>query len=257
MIALAEYGSWAWLAIIVIVLGSAWVHGAIGLGFPLLATPALATMMDVRSAVLVTLLPTMTVNIASIAGHRGGFVHARRHAPLIAFVLTGSVLGAMALAILDPAPFRLLLATLILLYLWGKLRIPQRRLDQHPWLFMGLFGIAAGLAAGTTNAMVTVLIIYFLSLEMPRRVMVPVLNACFFTGKVAQFAVLALAGYVTGTLMWQSAPLAALALLALLAGQRVQSRIDASAYQAMLRWLLLALALVLGLQYFMFSGQGP
>ena len=46
------------------------VHGTLGLGFPLIATPLLARFMDVRSAILITLLPTATVNIASIL--RGG-----------------------------------------------------------------------------------------------------------------------------------------------------------------------------------------
>jgi uncharacterized membrane protein YfcA len=254
MMELADLGLWAWLAIIAIVLVSAWVHGALGLGFPLLATPALATIMDVRSAILITLLPTMAVNIASIAGNQGGFTHARRHLPLIGFVLGGSILGATALAVFDPAPFRLLLAGLILFYLWVKLRVPQETLSRHPWLFMGIFGMGAGLAAGTTNAMVTVLIIYFLSLDMPRRVMVPVLNACFLTGKLSQFAVLTVAGYVTWPLLWQSAPLAMMAVAALLGGRRIQSRIDASSYQKLLRLLLLLLALVLIFQYVLGRG---
>ena len=42
---------------------------------------------------------------------------------------------------------------------------------------MAGFGIVAGLSAGTTNVMVAVLIIYFLSLDTPRATMVPTLNA--------------------------------------------------------------------------------
>ena len=54
------------------------VHGTLGLGFPMVATPMLATMMDVRSAILVTLLPTMAVNIASIANSRASLAGTRR-----------------------------------------------------------------------------------------------------------------------------------------------------------------------------------
>lgn len=258
MSALASLDGWAWLTILAIVLASGWVHGTLGLGFPLLATPALAAMMDVRSAILVTLVPTMAVNIASIASQPDGMASARRFAPLLGFVLAGSILGAAALAAFDPAPFRLALALLILLYLWGKARIPSNWLSAQPWLFMGLFGLAAGFAAGTTNAMVTVLIIYFLSLGIARPVMVPALNACFFTGKIAQAAVLTIAGFVTVPLLWQTAPLALAAVAALLVGRRVQARIDASAYRQLLQALLLTLAVVLLFQFFSGTGEpGP
>lgn len=245
MTLLAGLDAWGWLAVVGIVLLSGWLHGALGLGFPLLATPALAVMMDVRSAILVTLLPTMAVNIASIAGNRGGWDGARRHAPLLVFVLIGSALGATALAVFDPSPFGLLLALLILLYLWGGARVSRNRLERRPWLFMGLFGLAAGFAAGTTNAMVTVLIIYFLSLETPRAVMVPALNACFLAGKVAQAVVLAAAGFVTGALVLETAPLALAALAALALGQRIQTALDTGTYRKILRVVLLLLAMVL------------
>lgn len=54
------------LAITAALLFAGLIHGTLGLGFPMVATPILATMMDVRSAILITLLPTMAVNIASI-----------------------------------------------------------------------------------------------------------------------------------------------------------------------------------------------
>jgi uncharacterized membrane protein YfcA len=239
----------AWLAVLAIVLVSGLVHGALGLGFPLLATPALATMMDVRSAILVTLLPTMAVNLASIAGNRGGIARARSYGPMLVFVLLGSIMGTAALAAFDPSPFRLLLAALILLYLRGGLRVSRSRLQQHRLSFMALFGLLAGLAAGTTNVMVAVLLIYFLSLQTPRLVMVPTLNACFLAGKASQVIVLSLAGYVTGHLLLVTTPLALAAVGALLVGQRLHSRFRSETYHQLMRWLLLLLALILIGQY--------
>ena len=40
------------------------VHGTLGMGFPLVATPLLSLMLDVRTAILLTLLPTAAVNVA-------------------------------------------------------------------------------------------------------------------------------------------------------------------------------------------------
>jgi len=46
------------------------VHGTLGMGFPVVATPLLSLVVDVRTAILLTLLPTVAVNVGSIL--RGG-----------------------------------------------------------------------------------------------------------------------------------------------------------------------------------------
>ena len=57
-----------WLLIFVVpaIAFAGWVHGALGLGFPLVATPLIAIFVDVKAAILITLLPTATVNVASV-----------------------------------------------------------------------------------------------------------------------------------------------------------------------------------------------
>ena len=249
MISLLQFDVLIVVAIIAVMLFAGLVHGTLGLGFPMVATPMLATMMDVRSAILITLLPTMAVNIASIANNKATLASTRPFLPLIFFALLGSILGAGVLATTDPAPFRIILAGLILLYLWNGIRIPKQWLADNSMLAMIIFGLVAGLSAGTTNVMVAILIIYFISLETPRTTMVPALNSCFLAGKISQIAVLAFAGLVSAGLLLETAPLAVAAVIALLLGQRLQPRIQVSTYQAILRKLLLLLALILIYQF--------
>jgi hypothetical protein len=54
-----------------ILLAGGTVHGLLGFGFPLLATPLMAMLVDVRTAMLILLIPTLAINIASIVqgGH--------------------------------------------------------------------------------------------------------------------------------------------------------------------------------------------
>ncbi|MDJ0668209.1 MAG: hypothetical protein QNJ61_13045, partial [Desulfobacterales bacterium] len=54
------------LGLILVVAGG--VNGLLGFGFPLMATPLMAMLVDVRSAMLILLIPTMAINVASIAG---------------------------------------------------------------------------------------------------------------------------------------------------------------------------------------------
>jgi len=254
MISLLQFDGLVLLAVLCVMLFAGLVHGTLGLGFPMVATPILATMMDVRSAILVTLLPTMAVNIASIVNSRASLASTRAFVPLVGFTLLGSIAGATVLALTDPAPFRIVLASLILLYLWSSLRISRQWLEDNSWLAMAGFGIVAGLAGGTTNVMVAVLIIYFLSLDTARATMVPTLNACFLAGKTSQILVLAIAGLVGIGLIIETVPLALAAVAALLIGQRLRERIEVGTYQSILRKLLLLLATILIYQFLNESG---
>jgi uncharacterized membrane protein YfcA len=239
------------IAILSIMLFAGLVHGTLGLGFPMVATPMLAVFFDVRTAILITLLPTVAVNLASIWNSRNSLDSVRRFSLLIGFVLPGSLVGAYILAIADPAPFRLALAGLIFLYLWTNIsgRLPRQWLVANVMLAMALFGFSAGFAAGTTNVMVAILIVFFLSLEVPRISMVPVLNACFLVGKISQIVVLSLTGLVTFTLLYETLPLALAAVLALFIGQRIREKIAVEVYRRILHGLLVILAGVLIVQF--------
>ena len=240
------------IVVVSIMLFAGLVHGTLGLGFPMVATPVLAVFFDVRSAILLTLLPTVAVNIASIWNSRQSLASIERFFPLVGFVLIGSIAGAYILASFDPDPFRLALAGLILIYLWTNLsgRVPRQWIDANLIVAMGLFGILAGLAAGTTNVMVAILIIFFLSLDVPRLSMIPALNTCFLVGKISQIAVLSIAGLVSFSLLYETTPLAIVAVMALILGQRLRDKIAVNVYRRILHGLLVVLALVLILQYF-------
>ena len=243
------------LLVIVLVFGAmalaGLVHGALGLGFPLVSTPIVAVVLDVRTAIILTLLPTITVNIASIVGSRGYADSLRQYRPLIGAVIVGSIIGAWMLAVVDPTPFRLALALLVLLFLWTSHadNLPRAALVAHPIAAMLTLGLVAGISAGITNVMVAVLIIYFLAMDVARTQMVPVLNTCFMIGKVAQIVILTFAGFVTLGLALETAPLAITGLGALLIGQRIRERIPVDTYRRLLHILLAILAVILLVQF--------
>lgn len=56
-----------------IIILAAMVHGSLGIGLPLIATPFLAMITDVRTAVLLLVLPTMVINIVNV--FKGGRWH--------------------------------------------------------------------------------------------------------------------------------------------------------------------------------------
>ncbi len=228
------------------------IHGTLGLGFPLVATPLLALFTDVRTAILITLLPTASVNVVSILKGGRWSESIGRFWPLAFFAIIGGVAGTRLLVISDPAPFKLLLAALVLLYLFAS-RAKAFRIawaSDHMAASMIVFGLVAGLAAGTTNVMVPILIIYALEVGLERTAMVQVFNLCFLAGKLTQIAVFAHAGMLSGALLLSTTPLAIVAVAALFAGMMLSNHIPTDLYRNIVRRVLLLLALLLVIQYF-------
>jgi uncharacterized membrane protein YfcA len=227
------------------------VHGIFGLGFPLMATPFLAILIDIRSAVLVVLLPTITVNIISIL--RGGrwSESIGRYWPLVLMIPIGTLAGTWLLISVDPGPFRLLLAAIIVLHLAGDRLciVPMGWIRNHPWAAYLIFGLAAGFTAGTVNVMVPLLVIFALEVGMTPLVMVQVFNLCFLAGKSVQVGAFAQVGMLTGPLVLATLPLAAVAAVALLVGMRLRGGIEQETYRILLRRVLLGMAVVLTIQF--------
>jgi hypothetical protein len=59
-------------AIVAVAVIGGLAHGTMGLGFPLIATPLVALLLDVKTAVLVTVIPNIAVNLLSILRGGGG-----------------------------------------------------------------------------------------------------------------------------------------------------------------------------------------
>ena len=241
-ISLSDYTIYALIALF-----AGFVHGAIGLGFPLLSTAILSTFIDLRLAILITLLPTVTVNIISIA--RGGNWSASlgKFWPLAIWCLIGSILGAYVIVANDPTPYKLLLALLIFMYLAVERSSRQILgcVNRYPKSSNMGFGLVAGFSAGSTNTMVPILVIYSLEAGWAKTVMVQVFNMCFFAGKAAQLTVFSVAGTFNLQVALATLPLAAIGAAGLLLGQSVQQRINLVLFRRIIKFVLLLLGIIL------------
>jgi uncharacterized membrane protein YfcA len=237
-----------WMALPAILL-AALVHGTFGIGFPMIATPLLALYTDVLTAVSITLLPTMSVNLAMIArGNKEQFRNTYKHLRILPFIITGTVIGTFLLLWLDPRPFFLVLAAAILLYLkQDKLeKIDFGWVQQRTNLAYVIFGLSAGLMAGTVNVMVPVLIILFLELRLAAAPMILLFNISFFTGKLTQSLILSQQSLndielILPASLW----LIPVALVALYLGTRLRTFINEDRYLKVLRGVLWAMAGIL------------
>ena len=234
-----------------IILFAGLVHGTIGIGFPMIATPLLALMTDVRTAILLLVLPTVLINVANIL--KGGRWRSSIavYWPLAVYGMIGSFAGTRLLIVFPAELFRPLLAAMLVLYLNAdRLGVGFGWIRRYPRTATAVFGLAGGVLAGTVNVMLPALIIFGLEMRMPRTVMIQVFNFCFLSGKLVQGAVLAHAGLMTADILLASSALAGLGLGVMLMGMRMRERIAADLYRRWLRRLLVVLAVLLMVQFF-------
>lgn len=229
---------------------AALIHGTVGIGFPMIATPLLALVSDVRTAILLLVLPTVVLNVANILKGGRWSRSIGVYWPLAVYGMIGSLIGTRLLIAVSPEPFRPLLAAMLVLYLnTDRIGLKMAWVHSHPRIAFAVFGLTGGILAGTVNVMLPALIIFALEVRMPKTVMIQVFNFCFLFGKLTQGAVFAQAGLMTAHVLSISVPLAGLALVVMVVGMRIRDRIPAGTYRRWLRWLLAILAVMLMVQF--------
>jgi uncharacterized protein len=229
---------------------AALVHGTIGIGFPMIATPLLALISDVRTAILLLVIPTLILNLANILKGGRWNLSIAVYWPLAVYGMIGSLIGTRLLIVFSPEPFLPLMAIMLVIYLNAE-RVGScfAWIHRYPRIAFAVFGLAAGILAGTVNVMLPALIIFALEIRMSKTVMIQVFNFCFLFGKLTQGAVFAQAGLMTTDVLVTSVPLALLALVLMYSGMRIRDRISTDVYRRWLRRLLAVLAVMLMIQF--------
>jgi uncharacterized protein len=243
----AELGPLALAVLVVACLAAGFGHGAIGFGFPVVATPLVALVLDVKSAIALTAPLTLVLVVLSVllGGRLAELL--RRFWFLPAVIAAGAWLGTRVLLVAPPEPFLLVLAAMILLYLnLDKLGLGGSSVVQRHRLPFGLgFGFVAGVSEAISNVAGPVLLVYFMLLGLAPAQMVQALNLCFTVGKGTQVLTWAAAGGMSGAMWIAVALLVVPSVAGLTVGMRVRSRIDAATYRRWLRGALWVMAVLL------------
>ena len=238
-----------WVALALAFAGA--VQGALGLGFPIVATPMIAAVTDMRTAVILVLLPCVAATVTNVVRSGPILPTLRRFWFMPVCMLSGAAVGAKLFVAHPAFPYAPLMAGVILLYLYLD-RVGQAQwpiIARHPVVFGALFGLIAGLSEGTANIAAPPLLMYLFSLGVDRVTFVQILNLCFSVGKPTQMAVLTMEGGVSWMQWAVTLPFAAVATVTTLAGIHVRERIDAATYRRWLLRVLFVISLVLVIQY--------
>jgi uncharacterized membrane protein YfcA len=238
---------WALLA----VFAAGAVKGTAGLGFPTLATPLLSFAVDVKTAVVLLILPNIVMDGLQFARRGAPTATIRRLVPLLVGGAIGTVVGTRLLVALQPRVVLLLLGGFVLAFVALNATRFSPRLPPHwePWAGP-LAGLVAGVVGGITNVPGTPLAMYFYALGMSKADFLASTAFTFLVYKLVQIAAVAWYGLLTSGLAATSLALTGVALAGFVAGLRIQDRLEQRAFNRAVLALLGALGLWLVVRSF-------
>jgi uncharacterized membrane protein YfcA len=225
---------------------AAFVKGATGLGFPLIATPTVALLLDIRTAITILILPNLFMDSAQVM--RGGFPYDvfRRFANLIAPTIIGVFLGTMVLVKLPLWVLNFCLGVMVLVFVSANmLKLSFSVSDRAEKILSPLFGFLSGFLNGMTNAAGPTLAIYLYSLKLEKRAFVKSIATVFVLTKISQLVAISTWNLFNWETMTLSVQVLLFTLAGFYAGIKAQDRVNQQTFNRGLLVLLFLIGLIL------------
>jgi len=221
---------------------AAFIKGATGLGFPLIATPAIALLLDIRTAVTVLILPNLFMDSAQVI--RGGFPYDvfRRFSGLIAPTIIGVFLGTMVLVKTPLWVLNLCLGMMVLIFvILNLLNFDFTISLRAEKILSPIFGFISGFLNGMTNAAGPTLAIYLYSLKLEKRDFVKAIATIFVTTKLSQLVAISTWNLFNRETIILSVQVLLFTLAGFYAGMKAQDSVNQRNFN---RGLLMLLSLI-------------
>ena len=225
------------------ILAAAFVKGAVSFGFPLVATPLMTLALGVKTAVAVSIIPNIVMDIVQLVRRGEALGTVRRMLSLIVFSIPGMWLGTLLLVVLPGRIATLVLGVFVLLFAAVNasgvtLTVPGA---WERWL-SPLVGLGAGILGGLTNVPGTPMVLYFVALGLDKYEFVRAVAVTFIVVKVVQLGAVAWYGLLDLRLLVVSLGFTVVALGGFAIGLRLQDWLPARTFNR----LVLAFLVVTG-----------
>jgi uncharacterized membrane protein YfcA len=185
------------VALVAVVLGAV-LKSISGVGVPLVTIPAISYVADVETAVVVTVLPNLALNLA-LAWREREHRNETRDLPSLAVAgFIGAVAGTLLLVSVSDEPLIVLLACIVVLYAVGYFLKPDFAIGpERSRIWSPVVGLVAGLMQGSVSISAPVLVPWVHSFRLRRDAHVLSVTALFAVAGLAQLPTLAISGALT------------------------------------------------------------
>ena len=225
---------------------AAFVKGTSGMGFPLIATPTVALLLDIRIAITILIIPNLVMDFTQV--FRGGFplTVVRRFAWFFVVTVAGVFLGTKVLVTLPLWALNLCLGAMVLVFVvsnWLRFEfIVSPRLEKILNLPAGFI---SGFLNGMTNAAGPALAIYLYSLKLKKADFIKSISTIFIVTKLSQLAAVSTWNLFNPSTLTLSLGVTLFVLLGFRAGLKIQDRINQHNFNRALLMLLFVIGMTL------------
>lgn len=230
----------------VALLFAAFVKGATGLGFPLIATPTVALLLDIRIAVTILILPNLLMDVTQV--FRDGFPYAvlRRFKSMVGLTIIGVFLGTAVLVRTPLWVLNLCLGIMVLIFVGSNiLKFDFTITPAAEKIFSPIFGFISGFLNGMTNAAGPTLAIYFYSLKLEKRDFVKSVATIFVITKASQLVAVSTWNLFNWDTITLSIQVVLFTLIGFFAGIKTQDRVNQKTFNRGLLVLLTLIGIIL------------
>jgi uncharacterized protein len=222
------------------------VKGASGMGFPLIATPTVALLLDIRVAITILIIPNIVMDVAQV--FRGGFPFAviRRFGWFALTTLIGVFLGTKVLVTLPLWVLNFCLGVMVLVFVvstWLRFEFTISPLLEKKLALP--VGLVSGFLNGMTNAAGPALAIYLYSLRLPKKEFIKAIATIFIITKLSQLIAVSTWNLFNWQTLTLSLGVTLFVLLGFYGGLKTQDHINQQNFSRGLMFLLFLIGVTL------------
>lgn len=233
------------LVCLAIFLGSAFLKGITGLGFSTLALPIMASVVDLKLAIPLVIVPSLTSNIL-VMKEAGHFTEScKRFWPLYISAVPGLIIGLWLLNTVESTSARTVLGAVLTVYaLWALSQKTFSLSQTTARVLAPPVGIITGVVNGLTGSQVFPVMPYLLSLGLDKNRFIQAINIGFTFSSLIMLTGLGR----LGLLSWELIILAVIGIVPVWVGIKVGGLIRQRLSEGIYRKLVLVFLVVVGLK---------
>ncbi len=234
------------LAVVAALLLAAFVKGTSGMGFPLIATPMVALLLDIRTAVVILIIPNLLMDATQIFRGSLSVEIFRRFKWLLLWTILGVFLGTKVLVMLPSWILNLTLGLTVLAFAaWSLLRVEFHISGRLEKILSPVVGIVGGFLNGMTNAAGPVPAIYLYSLKLPKVEFIKSIATIFIVTKLSQLAAVSTWNLFDRATLELSLAVTLFVLAGFYLGLKAQDRVNQETFNRALLVILFVIGVVL------------
>jgi len=223
---------------------SAFLKGITGLGFSTICLGILTIFIDIKIAIPLVLIPSLSSNVLVMVSAQRFWDAVRRFHLIYITLIPGVVMGLWLLYRLDSTIARTCLGGVLLLYgIWGLLNLHHRIAERQERRLAVPVGFLDGVVNGVTGSQVMPLLPYLLASRLDKDVFVQTVNLSFTISSLIMIIGVSGMEYLN----WPLASASAFGIVPVAVGIWLGSKVRQVTPDTVFRRLVLGMLVVLGL----------